>query len=186
MRSDREYFKRTFFGGSSFLHRDIWEHHNGPIPSGHHVHHKDGDCGNNEIDNLECISAKEHVREHWTEERSDAQRSHLESIRPLAKEWHASRKGLEWHKEHGHNVWEKREERESTCQQCDIKFTHKTISNKCKSAWRRDQGLDDVDRTCLSCESVFRVNKYSKQGTCSRPCANRVRWGRTKGVRPKR
>ena len=33
------YYKRHI---TIYLHRHIWEAHNGPIPDGHHVHHKDG------------------------------------------------------------------------------------------------------------------------------------------------
>lgn len=37
---------RLYFGRSGhLLHRDVWEHHHGPIPDGHHVHHIDEDPG---------------------------------------------------------------------------------------------------------------------------------------------
>jgi hypothetical protein len=36
------YFRRSNRKEHSYLHRDIWEFHNGPIPEGNHVHHKDG------------------------------------------------------------------------------------------------------------------------------------------------
>lgn len=32
-----EYFQRK----GRRLHRAVWEHHNGKIPNGYHVHHKD-------------------------------------------------------------------------------------------------------------------------------------------------
>ena len=44
------------------LHRDVWEFHNGKIPAGHHIHHKDEDKSNNSIDNLECIDGGKHSR----------------------------------------------------------------------------------------------------------------------------
>jgi hypothetical protein len=46
------------------LHRAKWEKLRGPIPTGHHIHHKDHDKLNNRISNLECISAGEHARRH--------------------------------------------------------------------------------------------------------------------------
>lgn len=46
------------------LHRAVWIFHNGPIPSGHHIHHVDHDATNNDISNLECISSSEHTRRH--------------------------------------------------------------------------------------------------------------------------
>lgn len=48
----------------SLLHRDMWEHHNGPIPNGWDVHHKDANKGNNVIENLECLPKADHTRLH--------------------------------------------------------------------------------------------------------------------------
>jgi hypothetical protein len=46
------------------LHRIIWEEHNGLIPEGHDIHHKDEDKLNIDPENLECISHGEHSRLH--------------------------------------------------------------------------------------------------------------------------
>ena len=46
------------------LHRKVWEHHNGPIPDGMVIHHKDGDKGNNDISNLEMIELAKHSHGH--------------------------------------------------------------------------------------------------------------------------
>jgi hypothetical protein len=45
-----------------YEHRLIWEKHFGPIPAGFHIHHKDGNKQNNDINNLEMINGKEHNR----------------------------------------------------------------------------------------------------------------------------
>ena len=45
----------------SFLHRDIWEASNGPIPTGFDVHHKDFYKAHNVLSNLELISKSEHA-----------------------------------------------------------------------------------------------------------------------------
>ena len=45
-------------------HRIIWKKHKGPIPEGMHVHHKDEDKLNNDIDNLELIDPITHRRLH--------------------------------------------------------------------------------------------------------------------------
>ena len=43
-----DYFKRN----NQLLHRVVWQHHKGPIPENHHIHHKDRDKSNNDISNL--------------------------------------------------------------------------------------------------------------------------------------
>lgn len=47
-----------------YLHLDIWEYYNGPIPEGHIVHHKDLNKLNNDIDNLQLMTRSEHIRLH--------------------------------------------------------------------------------------------------------------------------
>ena len=41
--------------------RKVWTRTYGPIPEGCHIHHKDGDFTNNAIENLECLSARDHM-----------------------------------------------------------------------------------------------------------------------------
>lgn len=43
------------------LHRYIWMTYNGPIPSDHVIHHKDGNKLNNDIENLECVPERDHL-----------------------------------------------------------------------------------------------------------------------------
>lgn len=45
-------------------HNIIWERYNGPIPAGMYIHHKDFDKTNNDISNLQCVTALEHKRIH--------------------------------------------------------------------------------------------------------------------------
>ena len=47
-----------------YEHRLVWEAIHGPIPSGVHVHHLNGDRSDNRIENLELISASEHGKLH--------------------------------------------------------------------------------------------------------------------------
>lgn len=55
------------------LHVYVWEYYNGcEVPKGYHIHHKDHDKNNNEIENLALLSASEHASLHgnsWSEER---------------------------------------------------------------------------------------------------------------------
>jgi len=45
-------------------HRIIWEKHHGKIPDDHCIHHINGDKKDNRIENLECMSRKEHGAKH--------------------------------------------------------------------------------------------------------------------------
>ena len=44
------------------MHVYVWEYFNGPISKGYHIHHIDGDKSNNDIQNLQMLSATEHER----------------------------------------------------------------------------------------------------------------------------
>lgn len=50
----------TIFNRSKYLHRLVWEHVVGPIPNNCEIDHKDGNKRNNSIDNLQCLTIKEH------------------------------------------------------------------------------------------------------------------------------
>lgn len=51
-------------GENKHVHRLEWEKHNGKIPNGFIVHHKDENKLNWNIDNLELLSRSEHIRRH--------------------------------------------------------------------------------------------------------------------------
>ena len=44
--------------------RRLWEQAYGIIPPGYHIHHKDQDYTNNNLSNLECLSARDHAYIH--------------------------------------------------------------------------------------------------------------------------
>ena len=46
------------------LHIDVWKFHNGDIPKGYEIHHIDQNKDNNQIENLQCLTRKEHVSVH--------------------------------------------------------------------------------------------------------------------------
>ena len=48
-------------------YRKLYEDKHGPIPSGFHIHHIDGNHSNNHIDNLQCVSAQEHYDIHYSQ-----------------------------------------------------------------------------------------------------------------------
>ncbi len=171
------------------LHRAVWEHHNGPVPEGYHVHHKDENRANNEIWNLECMPGGEHESLHTsTDERKEYGKMHIERIRPLAAAWHGSEVGRTWHAQHGKETWENREATERVCEHCGKGYMSRDMrktgfcSNSCKTAARKKSGVDNETRECAYCGKPFIVNKYAKQRCCGRECARKlqrevVAWG---------
>ena len=58
-------YEEVRIDGKRYLkHRYIWEQHNGPIPDGYEVHHKDLDSHNNDIANLELMAVHDHRSYH--------------------------------------------------------------------------------------------------------------------------
>ena len=58
-------------------HRKIWIETFGEVPEGHIIHHKDGNKKNNSLDNLLCISRKDHALLHWKERKSKMQKKKI-------------------------------------------------------------------------------------------------------------
>ncbi len=166
------------------LHRLVWESVNGEIPKGYHVHHIDGNKANNDISNLELVEAPAHISRHMhTEDRQAYGRRHVKEMQELAKEWHRSPEGREWHREHAIKAAAMLEPVEYTCMYCGKTFLSKKryaegssrfCSNKCRSAYRRKIGADNVEKVCAFCGKTFMANKYSKSRTCSLSCGRRL------------
>lgn len=164
------------------LHRDVWESHYGKIPRGYQVHHKDFNPDNNEIENLVCITIKEHQRIHTEHHRqngvAERAKQRFHDIRPLAAEWHRSAEGREWHRQHAAGQVFK--DVECTCVVCGKAFSAKKkdanyCSNKCRAKARRDSGIDNETRICEVCGRAFETNRYGKQQYCSVSCGAKHR-----------
>lgn len=164
------------------LHRYVWEKYHGAIPTGYQVHHIDKNKDNNSIENLELLSEHDHQSMHGKERFANNKewfnKFHSRGI-ATAPEWHKSRAGHEWHKEH----YEKTKSKlyathEYTCIQCGKQFVghyhSKYCSGACKAKYRRANHLDDEERTCIVCGKTFSTNKYRKAKTCSRSCAHKI------------
>lgn len=152
------------------MHVYVWEYYNGrKLPDGYVIHHIDFDKGNNTLENLRLMTASEHSRLHADGEFKGQQK---------AKEWHRSNAGRALHSSNGYVTSERWPVRTFKCEQCGREFTVKTpkadlrfCCSACKSAWRRDSGVDNEVRRCVVCGREFSVNKYRKILCCSRQCA---------------
>ena len=173
------YFESTCKDDRRKLHQVIWdEYYPGTRKDGMHVHHKDGNKTNNDVTNLELLPGSKHARLHAPG---------VDAVM-ASKEWHGSPEGLEWHRLHGIDCWVgKTKSRQATCESCGRTYVEypnlrpsRFCGNNCKSRWRRDSGVDDVDRKCARCGNGFKVNKYSRKTHCSRGCAVIASWERRK------
>lgn len=169
------------------LHVYVWEHFNGKVPKGHHVHHADFNKANNEPDNLVLLGAKEHLALHgksWSAERHEKQTKILVEVAiPKAAEWHSSESGRSWHKKHYEKMKDSLYQKKVfVCEECGKEFeatnhgNNRFCSNNCKSAARRKSGVDNETRKCDWCGNLFEVNKYAKTRTCCRSCRGKLYW----------
>lgn len=160
------------------LHRAVYEFYSGEkIPKGFHVHHKDGDPFNNDHQNLECLSAKEHA----TKTRRDMEKmcANLDRIRDLTKAWHSSPAGKAWHSANGKRSWLKRKPYDLRCDFCATAFQSvfsdaKFCSDSCASKSRYRNGNRHKEKQCVVCGALFRTSNRATQ-SCSRQCRSEVR-----------
>lgn len=110
------------------LHRKVWEYHNGPIPKGYHVHHKDGDRTNNCIDNLELLEAKTHEKLHGADPiRKEKSRENIKKAIDAAREWHSTEDGFKFHSQLSKKTWANREPITYICSFCGKEFQTKYV-----------------------------------------------------------
>jgi hypothetical protein len=188
-KNQRRYWMPPRGSGKDALHREIWKKHRGAIPSGAHVHHRDGDPLNNDVENLACVTPKEHAALH-AEEFSDARRAQMDRARVFAAAWHRSPEGRQWHREHGRASWQEREAQTIVCSWCGreaerfftTRATTRFCSRKCSRAAADAEGRYEQTANCPICAGTFRQNKYRcKPETCSRKCGAELRRRRRLG-----
>ena len=159
------------------MHRYIWEQVNGSIPKGYDIHHIDHNKDNNDISNLELMPSIRHKQVHGlelTEEQRQFYRDNLNNnARPKAIEWHKTKEASKWHKEQYKVSLGARKPTIMVCEYCNKEYetlsngANRFCSNKCKSAYRRESGVDNEKRKCIVCGNEFECNKYSKKQKCN-------------------
>jgi len=173
--------------GVKALHQEIWQDAYGTIPEGCHIHHRDENTANNNLENLQFLTPLQHAHYHaenMSEERLTQARAHINSIRHLASAWHKSEEGRAWHKIIGGMAYENAEYKTYSCQHCSKEFQSNDMqsgharfcSSNCKAYARKASGVDNEVRTCKQCGSEFTINKYVKAEFCSRECAFKWRY----------
>lgn len=147
------------------LHRAIWVAHNGAIPDGLHVHHRNGDPGDNRIENLELLSPADHYARHDP------------------RGWH----GDDRLRGGGKKSWEKREWFPAVCQKCGAEFStpYPTRARFCSQTCGREHRSDSRIRAkqCAHCGSQF-FAKDPRKIYCSSPCNDAAYYSR-KRLQPK-
>lgn len=164
------------------LHQQVYIDNYGEIPKGCVIHHKDTNRYNNDISNLECLTYEEHKNIHNKLRTKEQKEWLINNLRknalPKAIEWHKSKEGRKWHKEHAEKYKELfHKEKEFVCKECGKHFI--TTNNKgyfcsanCRSKDRRKRGVDNIKCKCEVCGKEFEKNKYYKTTTCSYKCGN--------------
>ena len=171
-----QYEGRYFTSHIRKMHRDVWIFHNGEIPKGFHIHHIDGNPSNNDISNLQLLEGRIHLKMEGKKRVKENPQwiKDFQSKGILkAKEWHKSEEGRKWHSEASKKQWENPSIFTNQCIECKKLYESvkskgvKFCSNKCKSSFRRKSGIDNENRICINCNSIFIINKYIKKQNCS-------------------
>jgi len=163
------------------LHCCVWEQYNGEIPKGYEVHHKDHNKDNNDISNLELMIRAEHRKLH-SAELTDEQRewyrqNMIKNVIPAAAKIRKENYNYDYYAKIGKLGNDALQEKDFICECCNKPFKSKQTrsrfcSNACKSKWRRDNHLDDIEKICPVCGKTFTSNKYYKNSTCSKHCSD--------------
>lgn len=151
--------------GNRSLHREIYREAHGEIPAGYHIHHKDYNPSNNALENLECLTPKEHMARH-------PPRGFLV--------YDAKTRG-----EFISVGWKNKEPMQFFCAQCKEPFyskRHGTVwcSGRCQQQFFRDTGRFSEERKCQGCGGTYSGSLYKKTKFCSRACGYAA--GRTKEI----
>lgn len=165
----RRYDGRLYYnapGGGNSLHRQVWSDANGEIPAGHDIHHRDRDHDNNRIENLECISRKEHARMHLKERLSG-------TLGEKLKRWRGSKKGKLTLKKNAKKMLARTPERAFTCSDCGVPVvTRHPTQIRCGTCTKAYDLRGGLVKPCATCGKPFKYkpHSYKEVRTCSYHC----------------
>ena len=138
------------------LHRAVWKYNRGDIPKGYHVHHRDNCRSNNAIENLELLTAFDHLSLH-----GNPNARLTDAARAKAAEWHGSDEGRLWHSRHYRESIAPTMAKRTTlaCQHCGQPFEARLVlaarskfcGNNCKArALRKRRAIEREAKRLLS------------------------------------
>lgn len=180
----RNYFLRS---GSEYLHRAVWIFHNGDVPTGCHIHHKDGDSLNNSIENLKCVTPGQHCKAHSSLAKTNPDKD----IYVSRRNWHKSELGTIHHKE----IWKNRKKIEVNCHVCGnviLKFKcgiGRYICIECRKDQKRQLARQDkkpkvikekkeftpIKCSCEMCNKEMEQKTKREKRFCSKACKTKAR-----------
>ncbi len=137
-----------FFAAGKTLSREVWAANFGRENLKRDVHHRDGNKANNTPENLETLTRAEHIAEHWTPERSEESRRHIQFAlaSPNRHAWHRSASGRVAIRKNTRQFWAARRATDGipfTCEYCGHQGTTlctkpiRFCSVSCGQKWRR-------------------------------------------------
>jgi hypothetical protein len=156
-----------------------------------HIHHIDNNTHNNSIENLSLVEASAHLKAHQVEWKLDVlitskRKDGLKKARELAKEWHKSDEGRDWHSANSIEAWKNKKTDSVVCKNCGASFETyfptraKFCCVNCHHQYKDRSKAYFEDRKCQYCGKNYETRRSSKAKTCSMKCAAGLRDSKNK------
>lgn len=174
---------KGFFSRNASIHRVVWAYFNGEIPEGYDIHHVDGNKGNNNIENLQCMTAGDHQRLHIARGEKFPTKKKRFVCEVCGKEFYTVDRNVQRYcSPHCRDVSRyHREMTSKTCEWCGKVFEtahpeSRFCSPACGAQSRYQNAL--IKKICPVCGKEFERVKSEQSETCSLSCRTRLMWQR--------